>query len=102
MAFIDGFLKLKDEVGVTAAELARATGVPKTTIDKIVQKKSMRPNVDDAVKLARYLGKSVEELCAPDRDGKLSVIAAVLPLLSEHDLDLFFSAAGKYRHKLGD
>lgn len=63
-AFREALLRHMAETGVGAAALARATGVSKPQIDKLCQRKSETTNVADAIRLAGYFGKSVEDFCA--------------------------------------
>lgn len=90
MAFNEGFRLAKDAIDATAADISRKTGVPKNLIDKICQAKTKSTNVDDAIKLARYFGKTVEEISALSRDGKISEIMAAVPSLGDDDLLAIF------------
>ena len=63
VAFREALLRHMAESGVGAAALARATGVSKPQIDKLCQRKSETTNVADAIRLAAYFGKSVEDFC---------------------------------------
>lgn len=47
--------------GISAAELSRQTGVPKSKIDKLCQRVTTDTLVTDAVKMAHYFGKTMEE-----------------------------------------
>ena len=47
--------------GISVAELARVTGVSDQQIHKIKQGKSRSTNVDDALTIANFFGKSLDE-----------------------------------------
>ena len=64
--FREALIQHMDAAGVGAAEVARRTGVSKPVIDKLRQRKAITTNVGDAVRLARYFGKSVEALMGAD------------------------------------
>lgn len=61
-AFRDGFNALVDASGISVAEISRQTGVPKSLIDKLRQERAQAPNVYDALRLAAFFGKTVEEV----------------------------------------
>lgn len=68
---IDKKLKaLLKSKNMSVAELAKATGVPKTNIQQWLTGSS--PNINQADKVALYLGISLEELCF-DRKPKNSL-----------------------------
>lgn len=75
-----------DVTGVTAAELARATGVSKSQIDKLRQRKVEATNVHDAMLIARYFGQTVEEFCGMTRkkDKAVEIYDAMSQLTPEH------------------
>ena len=50
-----------DAAGISAAELARQTGVAKTKIDKLRQRVTVDTTVTDAIKMAHHFGKTMEE-----------------------------------------
>ncbi|MDM7266510.1 MAG: helix-turn-helix transcriptional regulator [Aquificaceae bacterium] len=51
----------RQRLGLSQEELSRITGIPRTTISSI-ESGSVMPSVDYALRLARALGCSVEEL----------------------------------------
>lgn len=68
--FRESLIAHMERHGIGASELARKTGVPKTTLDKLVQRRVSRTNYFDAMRLARYFGKTLEEFVdgKPDDD----------------------------------
>lgn len=59
--FREALIERMNLTGVTAAELARRTGVSKPQIDKLRQRKSAVTNVYDAILIARFFGQPLEE-----------------------------------------
>lgn len=47
--------------GISVAELARRTGVAKSQLDKLMQRRVVTTNVIDATVLAHFFGKNVED-----------------------------------------
>lgn len=60
-AFREAFIRHVKVYDVAIAEVARATGVSKYLLNALHQRKTSTPNVSDAIKIARYFGKTVEE-----------------------------------------
>jgi putative transcriptional regulator len=77
------------ESGLTQAQLAEAAQVGPNYVPRI-ERGEMTPSVDAAFRLARALGVSVDDLCAPPprRDPVKDAMRA-LAVLSEHDLASF-------------
>ena len=72
----------KKQLGWTNEELARASGVPKATIDKITAGRTTNPNLETAKALVYAMGKTLDDLetkqspPAPEQgaqEGKVSV-----------------------------
>lgn len=70
---------------VNVAEMARRTGVSKELIHSLRQRKTVCPNVDDAMKLSAYFGKSVEEFIETDKDSQRERLIVLAAQLSEED-----------------
>lgn len=47
--------------GISVSELARKTGISKSQLDKLMQRRVITTNVDDATKLAKFFGETVED-----------------------------------------
>jgi transcriptional regulator with XRE-family HTH domain len=56
------FSQLKEQKGVSIADIANATGLPYTTVDSIIKKKLKDIKYSNAQKIADYFGVSVEYL----------------------------------------
>lgn len=79
--------------GITVAELSRRTGVSKPQLDKLMQRRVVTTNVDDATKLARFFGETVEGLMGIGNPGaeassSLSRIRQLAGQLSEAEQDM--------------
>lgn len=59
--FREALIERMEVTGMTAVELARRSGVAKSQIDKLRQRKTETTNVIDAVVIARVFGQSVED-----------------------------------------
>ena len=65
--FREALIARMDLTGVTAAELARRTGIAKSQIDKLRQRKVDATNIYDAILIARFFGQSVEDFIGMHR-----------------------------------
>lgn len=88
--FREALIARMELVGIGAADLSRRTGVSKSQIDKLRQRKTEVTNVYDAVLIARYFGQPVEEFMgiAP-RQAKQDEISDALASLPPEVRDLF-------------
>lgn len=66
--FRDAFLEHLARTGQTVAEVARWTGIPRGQLDKLRQGRTKSTNVDDAIEIAHFFGKTVNDFIglAPD------------------------------------
>lgn len=55
---IDGIIAKKNTIGMTNQQLADASGVPKTTIDRILRKETANPSMQTVLDLAAAVGYS--------------------------------------------
>lgn len=79
--------------GVTVADLARKTGVSKSQLDKLMQRRVVTTNVDDAATLARFFGATVEEFMGrgvpgAEAMGAITRIRGLVAQLSEAEQDM--------------
>lgn len=78
-----------ERLGLSVAELSRGTGVPKTLLYKLSQKKVTSTNVEDAIKIANYFGMTVEEFVGlTEGMTKVEAAAALLPRLSSRNVEV--------------
>lgn len=57
------FEKMRTDKGVTVADVSRATGITESTLSNW-KKRGGKISIDNAVKLAKYFGTSVDALIA--------------------------------------
>lgn len=86
--FREALIERMELTGVTAAALARKTGVSKPQIDKLRQRRSEVTNVYDAVLIARFFGQTVEEFMgiaakSVTQDEVLGLLAQLPPAMRE-------------------
>ena len=72
LRFRETLIKMMETRRVTAAELARETGISKGTIDKLRQRKVEVTNAFDAMKIAMFFGKSVEQFFDVQAEGMVA------------------------------
>ena len=60
MAIIDGILERKEEVGMTYQQIADASGVPRTTVTRILQKQTPNPSVKNIADIAVAVGYEID------------------------------------------
>jgi hypothetical protein len=82
--FRDSLLAHMKQSGIGATELSKKSSVSKQKIDKLFQKNTYSVQAEDAVRLARVFGKTVEEMCPESRSVLVEKISQLLPNLS-HD-----------------
>ena len=62
MSFAENLRELLDFKDIEIKELAAGTGISKHTIDNYLSGQKSLPNVENGVKIAKFLGTSVEYL----------------------------------------
>jgi len=62
MSFAENLRKMLDFKDIEIKELAAGTGISKNTLDNYLSGQKSLPNVENGVKIARFLGTSVEFL----------------------------------------
>lgn len=65
-AFREAFIQHIRVYDVSIAEVARQTGVSKHLLNALHQRKTQVPNVADAIKIARFFGKTVDQFLEID------------------------------------
>lgn len=68
--FREAFIRHVRVYGVSLAEVARQTGVSKYLLNALHQRKTQAPNVHDAIRIAAFFGKTVEEFMRPESGEK--------------------------------
>lgn len=79
--------------GISVSELSRKTGISKSQLDKLMQRRVITTNVDDASKLAKFFGDTVEDFMrlgeAPAEAGtSLSRIGVLAAQLTQAEQDM--------------
>lgn len=81
--FREALIERLNITGLTVAELARRSGVAKSQLDKLRQRKVDTTNVHDAVLIARFFGQSVEDFMGlrkrADRSDEVADLIQILP-----------------------
>lgn len=105
MAFKD---KLRDEIefrGLLVKEVSSAVGISNSTFLSYIDARGVLPNVETAVKIANYLGVSVEYLVEDEhkkieiaqetsqQSPKIRKLITTFNILSEHDQSIILSLA---------
>lgn len=91
--FTEALLDELNRSGVSLRSVCTAAGVSYDAYKKVSAGKTKSPNVDDAIKLAHALGKTVEELIGDHFVEDREAIARLWRELSEGERDLLLAAA---------
>lgn len=62
MTFAENLRDILDYKGIELKELSVGTGISKNTLDNYLSGQKSLPNIENGLKIARFLGISVEEL----------------------------------------
>lgn len=62
MSFAENLKELLDSKEIEVKELAHGTGISKNTLDNYLSGQKSIPNAENAVKIAKFLGTTVEYL----------------------------------------
>jgi transcriptional regulator with XRE-family HTH domain len=88
-AFREALIRHIKVYDVSIAEVARGSGVSKYLLNALHQRKTTVPNVSDAIKVARFFGKTVEEfLDQPGRATDAERIMAKMARLSPEEREV--------------
>lgn len=84
MGFSENLRELLDYKDIELKELSAGTGISKNTLDNYLSGQKSLPNVENGVKIARFLGVSVEYLvCGSDELVALEPIENVVSNLKK-------------------
>ena len=98
MAFGSDLKKAIDEKNITAAELSRRTGIPKTTLSSIFKSDSDKIGINQFIKICDAIGCDPEQFY---RDYKRRTSASSdLTKDEQHLLDLFRQLTVKEQHNI--
>lgn len=93
MTFRDALLAALEERGMSMKTLADGAGVSYEQMKKLKQGKSSSTNVDDAAKIARFLGVPLSDLLAGVTSPDDAELADVLQQLKPEDRRFLLNAA---------
>lgn len=84
MGFSENLRELLDYKDIELKELSAGTGISKNTLDNYLSGQKSLPNVENGVKIARFLGVSVEYLvCGTDNFVSLEPLENVISNLKK-------------------
>lgn len=92
MSFAENLKELLDSKEIEVKELAHGTGISKNTLDNYLSGQKSIPNAENAVKIAKFLGTTVEYLVTgtltePSQSQEISKIIKNLYRLKTIDLE---------------
>lgn len=91
--FRDAFFEELERTGWSLRHACNVAGVSYEAFKKVKAGKTLSPNVDDAVRLANALGKTLDELLDDRTAIDRETVAALWRELSEAERDLLRAAA---------
>jgi len=83
--FRESFIHHLAASGLKVSQVAAATGVSDQQLHKLKQRRAGTTNVEDAVKIARFFGKTLEEFLDEPENVQVSDVLALLNRLSEDE-----------------
>lgn len=103
-AFREAFIRHVRVYDVSIAEVARQTGVSKYLLNALHQRKTQVPNVADAIKIARFFGKTVDEFLDQDAPkNNDAMLASKIARLSPEERRVFeVQVDALLRHRSSD
>jgi len=91
--FRDALIHALDGTGVSLLSLSNETGVSYEQLKKLKQNKSKSTNAEDAVKIARFFGVSLEEfLDRPALEDQIEILK-IYNRLSQRERDILLGSA---------
>lgn len=92
MTFSEALSRVLEETGVSLRAVAEGAGVSYEQLKKVKQGKSKSTNVDDAVKVANYLGMTLDELLGDDTAAIRSEIVDLYNQLTQQQRDFLLAS----------
>ena len=99
---IDAIIKKKEELHLTCAQIAEMSGVPESTVTKVVNRTIKSPSIDTLIPMAQVLDISMDTIFAKtvEKAAEKTVAASSIPakmLVSQEEkfLNLFIEAYNK-------
>lgn len=91
--FRESLLKRLDETGVSLRQVAQGSGVSYEQLKKLKQVKTRSTNVDDAIRVAKYFGMTLDEFIAGSKASDQQEIIDLLDALSDDARAFLVNAA---------
>lgn len=91
--FRDALLETLERTQMSVAELSRITGVSKDQLNKLRQREKAKTNVEDARKIAKAFGLSLDEFISGEISKEDMDLAQVLHQLEPSERDFLLNAA---------
>lgn len=90
MTFSENLRDILDYKGIKLKELSVGTGISKNTLDNYLSGQKSLPNIENGVKIAKFLGVSVEELVEGKNNNQdnlrnINNLTSQLQKLDKHD-----------------
>lgn len=86
--FRESLIAHRERHGISTAYLAKKTGVAKTTLDKLVQRKVVGTNYYDAMRIAKFFGKSLEDFVDGKPDDSRSNLNMLINSLAPEEREI--------------
>lgn len=83
VSFRESFLAHLDASGISVTDVAKGAGVSREALYKLKQRRVESTNAEDAVKVARFFGKSLEEFMGRPPDPRIAEIMGLFCSLSQ-------------------
>lgn len=91
--FREAFIEAVEGSGVSVAEVALKSGVSKEQLNKLKQRPGAKTNVDDAIKVAGYFGKTLDQFLEDDEALIRSEIVDLYNQLTDQERQMILGAA---------
>jgi len=93
LSFKDALLKRVEQSNVSLKSVADGAGVSYEQLKKLKQNKSQSTNVDDALKIARHFGMTLDGFLEDETAALRSEIASLWDQLSQEERDFLMRSA---------
>lgn len=102
-AFRDAFIKHFNDSDARVVDVVNQTGVSRSKINKLLRKENDKVIVEDAIALASFFGKSVEQLLSGQTSSARDQISALAEILTDEEAGLLAAQIkGVVAHRLNE
>lgn len=70
MYFVENLIFLKEQTGLSSYKIGDMSGIPRSTIKFLLEKRSFNPTIDTVVKIAKAFNLSLDEIVLTDLSKK--------------------------------